>query len=297
MDLDDLRLFVTAAEMNSFTKAAVALGIAQPSVSRVIKELEDEWRGKLFYRTGRGVALSELGEAAVARARGLLREAEQVSEDMRAFSQLPTGVVTLALPPSLVCPVVPTLVNQVRSIFPGIRLRVYEGLSDQIERWVANGDVDIGIWSKYRRTRPSTDTVLLESELVLARAANAPYLPPEIPFSELERLPLVLPTSRNGLRAIVEETAAKMRISLNVVVDADSISAQKEIALRCGCYMIKAPQTVSDEKASGVFSVSVIREPTIFRRLILVTGRQRPLSRAAREVADRVTATVKALAR
>ena len=95
MELADLRIFVRAAELGSFSKAAVTTGVAQPTVSRVISDLEAEWDGPLFYRTGRGVTLSELGEEALTKARFLLREADQAAEDLKAFSRLPSGIVSI----------------------------------------------------------------------------------------------------------------------------------------------------------------------------------------------------------
>lgn len=298
MDLKELRLFVRASEMHSFSRAAVSLGIAQPTISRVVGELEAEWGGPLFYRTGRGVTLSELGELAVQRVRFLLQEADQVCEDLRGFSQLPSGIVSVGLPPSIVASVIPELVNRLRAELPGIHLRIHEGFSDQITRWIAGGTVDIGIYSKYKEGRPAGDgTLLLESPLVLAGAAGNCDLPAEIDFARLAGFPLVLPVVTNGLRMIVDAIARKLKVSLRVVVDAESTLAQKAIAARCGCFMIKAPHTIADEKAKGVYSTSVIRAPYIQRHVVLVTGQQRPLNRASREVAARLTAILRALPR
>lgn len=294
VNLGHLQTFARVAELGSFTKAAVSLGVAQPTVSRIIGELEIEWDGPLFYRTGRGVILSELGEAALVRVRSFLREAEQMSEDLRGFSRLPSGNVAMGLPPSLVGAVVPELVNQLRRDLPGIRIRVFEGFSEQIERWLAEGNVDVAIYSKYREGE-SSGSALLDSRLVLAGAAEGWTLPKEIDFRRLAEFPLVLPEATNGLRAIVDSIARRMKVSLNVVADADSILAQKEMAMRCGCYMIKAPLTIAGEESSGVFASSVIRNPSINRYVVVMTGQQKPLSRAGREVASRTTAILRVL--
>ncbi|WP_445503029.1 LysR family transcriptional regulator [Microvirga sp. G4-2] len=293
MNLEHLRTFTRAAELGSFTKAAVSLGVAQPTVSRIISELEAEWDGPLFYRTGRGVALSELGQEALMRAQSLLREVEQVSEDLRAFSRLPSGNVSLGLPPSLISYVIPKLLNQLRRERPGIRLRVYEGFSEQIERWLSEGIVDVGIYSKYKEGSLKGSGLMLNSRLVLAGVAAHWDLPDEIDFEQLANFPLVLPALTNGLRMAVDAVAKRMRIELTIVAEADSILAQKEMTLNCGCYMIKAPQTIAGEKHDGIFASSVIRNPYINRHVVLVTGQQKPLSRASREVAARATSILR----
>lgn len=294
MDLASLRLFVRVSELSSFSKAAVAMGVAQPTVSRIIGELEREWGGALFYRTGRGVTLSELGERAVSKARVLLHDADEVSEDLRGYSKLPSGAVAIGLPPSIVAVIVPTLLNQLRSELPNIRLQIFDGFGDQVERWIAEGMVDIGLYSRYHEGARSLEPQLLASQLVLAGASNQWDLPTEIDFTKLSEFPLVLPAQNNGLRVIVDTIARRMRVALNVIVDVDSTLAQKEMCEHCGCYMIKAPHTISDETDRQVFSSSLIRNPTINRHVVIVTGSQRPLSRAGREVARRITAILKA---
>lgn len=297
MELGSLRVFVRAAELESFSKAAVSLGLAQPSVSRTIGDLEREWDGPLFYRTGRGVALSELGAEALKKARFLLREADQAAEDLKAFSRLPSGIVSLGLQGSIVEPTIPELVNQLRAHAPGIRLQVYEGFSDQVERWLSEGLIDIGAYSKYRESGTEVGSLLLESRLVLAGPKEGWTLPEEIAFERLADFALVLPAPTNGLRIMVDSVARRLKVSLNVIADIDSTSGQKAMSVRCGCYMVKAPLTIAEETSRGLFASSVIREPYINRHVVLATGQQRPLSRASREVVARFTGILRGLSR
>ncbi len=295
MNLEHLRTFARAAELGSFTKAAVSLGLAQPTVSRIIGELEAAWDGPLFYRTGRGVALSELGQEALARAQSVLREVEQMSEDLRAFSRLPSGNVAIGLPPSLISSVVPELLNQLRRELKGIRMRVYEGFSEQIEHWLSEGIIDVGIYSKYKEGSLNSGGLMLHSHLVLVGVATRWDLADEIDFDRLADFPLVLPALTNGLRMAVDAVARRRKVELTIVAEADSILAQKEMTLNCGCYMIKAPHTIANEKRDNVFASSVIRNPSINRHVVLITGQQKPLSRAAREVAARATSILRGL--
>lgn len=292
--LDSLRVFVTAARRRSFSSAAVDLGLAQPTISRIIKELEQEWNQSVFHRTGRGVALSEFGEVALARAEGLLRDADQLTEDLRSLSRSPVGQVSIGIPPSMVAAVIPALVQSLQVEAPGVRLYIREGFSDQIERWLANGDVEIGLVSKYRETGQRAEPWLFTSPLVLARSASLGPMPPAIDFAEVEGKPLVLPMHPNGLRVAVETVARRLRFALNVVVDAESILAQKLIAEKCGCYMIKAAQTLTEIPA-GTFATSLLGNPGLYRYIIVQTTQQRPISRAAREVASRVSGLVRGI--
>lgn len=292
LDLHALKIFVAAAEKGSFSRAAVALGLAQPTISRVIKDLETEWSEPIFYRTGRGVELSEFGQVAFRKSQELLREVEQVAQDLRETSRRPTGQVTIGIPPSMVGAVIPELALSLSLNEPGIKLRVREGFSDQIERWLANGEVEIGLVSKYREVGQVTEQAIFSSPLVLARARSQGPAPMTVDFADIEHKPLVLPMLPNGLRMAVEAVARRLKFSLSIFVDAESILAQKLVAERCGCYMIKAAQTLSDG-SGATFASSVIVNPGIQRYVVIQTSQQRPLTKAAREVASRITAIVR----
>lgn len=295
VELHAFRLFVAAADRGSFSRAAIDLGIAQPTISRIIKSLEEHWDEPLFYRTGRGVKLSEFGEVAYERATRLLRDAEQASEDLRELSRTPTGEVALAVPPSMVTSVVPDLVKAIREKAPGVRLRILEGFSDRIERWLANGQIEVGVFSKYREANQPGEPALFTSPLMLASPPSRQPAPDAIDFQELAAVPLVLPTIPNGLRVMIESVARRFRFSLNVIVDAESIGAQKLVAEQCNCHMIKALHTLVEDRASGRFSGSLIVNPSILRYVVLHTTQQRPLTRAGRLVADEISSILRKL--
>jgi DNA-binding transcriptional LysR family regulator len=284
ISLDALAVFVRSAELKSFSKAAVALGLSQPSVSRPIGDLEIRLGGRLFYRTGRGVALTELGEILLPRAKALLESAEQLSNDALAYGSAPAGSVAVAALPSTMQTLAPALYQYVRHHAPGIHLRIAEGFSDQVERWVSEGAVDIGLLSKYRALRAGQTDALFRARLVLIRASGHAPVATAIPLRELDGLPLVLPSHPNGLRLLLEDTARKQDIHLNVVVEADSLSAQREIVRRCECFSVVATHALDEISRDGALAGSFITEPDLARFVVLVTTQQRPLSRAARVI-------------
>jgi hypothetical protein len=118
-------------------------------------------------------------------------------------------------------------------------------------------------------------------------------------FRRLAEDDLVLParTRTDGLRIMVDFVAERLKVPLTIIADIDSTIGRKAMAAHCGCYMIKAPHTISNETARGVFASSVLRSPFITRHVTVVAGRQRPLSWASREVASRLTATLERLMR
>src|SRR5258708_19222504 len=101
MDLKQLRTFRAVAELGSLSKAADRLRAAQPALSRHIKLLEHELRVELFVRNGRGMLLTSAGRMLLDRTTGLVRQIEQVRDDLQSASDKPSGPVILALGPTL----------------------------------------------------------------------------------------------------------------------------------------------------------------------------------------------------
>jgi DNA-binding transcriptional LysR family regulator len=105
-----------------------------------------------------------------------------------------------------------------------------------------------------------------------------------VTFKALEGLPLVLPSHPNGLRVLLEETARKQKIELNVTIEVDSLGAQREIVKQCGCCSVVALQALAGLGSDRDLIGSRITEPELIRYAIVSTTQQRPLSRASRVV-------------
>ena len=292
MELSALRTFVRVTELGSFTKAAISLGLAQPSITRIVLELESELSGALFHRTGRGVQLTGLGDMVLPRAKALLQSAEQLGTDAVGFGKSPVGSVSIAALPSVLQSIAPGLYSHVSKYTPGIKLRLSEGFSNQIQRWVSEGQVDIGLLSKYKSYRSEHDDVLFRADLMLVGPADGPRFGNEVPFNQLKGLPLVLPAVPNGLRVVLEETAKRHRIELNVVVEADSLAAQREIVRECRCFSVMAREAARSMNADLFLTASRIVGKGLERYVVLVTTQQRPLSKAARVIVQAIRHTV-----
>lgn len=285
MEFNTLRVMMKVAEMGNISQAAIALGLTQPTVSRIIATLEKEFGGPLFYRTGRGVTLTEIGEAALPRARAIIANSEQLAADMRDLVKSPSGVVTIAMLPSQVQNLAGELFDQVRRMFPGVRLRLLEGFSSQIEEWLSDGRADIALLSRYQEDQAGGEEVLHKSQLMLVGIAGTGRKSETVSFSHLSNFPLVLPANPNGLRIAVDTAARRQQIKLRIVAEADSLLAQKQIIHRQGCYAVLSAQTVDKEMKQGLFEARRIVNPSLPRLIVMATTTQRPPSRAAREVA------------
>ena len=141
--LQQLSLFVRVAETGSFSKAARALGLSQPSASRAIAALERRVGVKLVVRTTRQVSLTDAGESMLERARDALAAVDDAESAARGADRL-SGVLRVALPPGYgawrIVPVLPGFIDR----HP--RLKIDLMMSDRYENLIAEGaDVAIRI--------------------------------------------------------------------------------------------------------------------------------------------------------
>jgi LysR family nitrogen assimilation transcriptional regulator len=110
MELRQLQRFLSVAESGSISTASSVLGIAQPVLSREIKQLEKELRAKLFYRHGRGTRLTEAGAHFRMTVAPLVRKLQQAKSELSVRSGELAGSLSFAMPPSLSAVMGPRLV-------------------------------------------------------------------------------------------------------------------------------------------------------------------------------------------
>jgi LysR family nitrogen assimilation transcriptional regulator len=287
MDIKQLQLLTDIVEAGSLSKVCAARGIAQSALSKHIASLERDFGAKLFYRTGRGVILTEYGQSMLPRVKSLLGEFDQLKAGIRDRAGVPSGPVKLAVQASITHFLVGPLFRKVRSEFPQIELRMMEGFSGSIEEALANGRADIGVLARYGGHRHKTDEELATAELYLVAAAGDPIVSgPEIKFDDVVGLPLVLPGAPDGLRLTLSEAARKLGLKLNVEIEVDSLTAMREIVASGAAYTILTRQAVEVDLALKRVQASRVVEPVLTRTLILATGAQRPLTHAGRTVLD-----------
>jgi len=230
------KLFIDTAELGSLSKVAVAYGTSQPNISRRISELEQECGGRLFQRTGRGVVLTELGQRIAPKVRAWLASSEQLVNDVRNSAATPIGKVRIGSLPSTAHPLVSTLHKRLKERYPLIQLAVREGQGAQLETWLEDGSVDLAILYRTGGSPKNGDTYLVETSTYLVSAVGDPLTSrPTVRFSALHNLPLVLFCRPSSWRNHLEEISAEREISLNVGLEADSLSLQTHIVSEGAC--------------------------------------------------------------
>lgn len=285
MDYPGWKLFMDAAELGSLSKVAVAYGTSQPHISRQISELEQECGGRLFQRTGRGVVLTELGQRIAPKVRAWMASTEQLANDVRTSAGTPIGKVRLGSLPSTAHPLVSTLYKQLKERYPLIQLAVREGQGSQLETWLEDGSVDLAILYRTSGSPKNGDTYLVETSTYLVGAAGDPLTSrPTVRFSALHDLPLVLFCRPSSWRDYLEQISADHNVSLNVVLEADSLSLQTQIVSEGGIYALLGPYAVPGASKNHRLQSSKLVDPVVTRHIALAMSRHGSLTFACQTV-------------
>ena len=145
MELRQLSQFVAVAEMQSFSRAAERLSMAQPPLSVAIRKLEDEIGVLLFDRGARGVRLTDAGEAALEAARKCLREADEVVSLARMAAKGEAGLLRIGFVGSATFDVLPRLIEAFSERYPKVRLDLFEAANLELLQSVTNGRLHLAI--------------------------------------------------------------------------------------------------------------------------------------------------------
>jgi DNA-binding transcriptional LysR family regulator len=285
MDYGAWKLFIDAAELGSLSKAAVAYGTSQPQISRQISDLEREYGGRLFQRTGRGVALTELGQRVAPRIRAWLASTEQLASDVRTSAGTPIGTVRIGSLPSTAHPLVTTLYYRLKKQYPLVQLAVREGQGAQLETWLEDGSVDLAILYRPSPSPRNGDTYLVETPTYLVGAEGDELTSrPTVPFSALHDLPLVHFCRPSSWRNRLEQLSAEHGISLSIVLEADSLSLQTQVVSDGGIYALLGPYAIAAASRTCRLQSSRIVDPAVTRHIALAMSRHGELTLACRTV-------------
>ena len=282
MDLKQLEYFVRVAELGSFTRAAHALHIAQPALSRQIRALEVELRHNLLLRNGRGATPTEAGKVLLDHGRGILHQVERAREELGRVRGALAGRVAIGLPPSLARLLTVPLTRAFRQRLPEASLSITEGLSTSMLEGLLNGRLDLAVLYN-ALPQPEIDVQpLCDEDLLLVRArdgdGDGPVDAPEgpVPLAEVATLPLVIPSRPNAIRMQVEAEMARIGCRPTIALEIDGVSAILDlVADGMGCAVLSRNAVDSSLRPSA-YCVQAISEPRLRSRLSLASSLLRP---------------------
>lgn len=309
MDFHQLRSFVQVADLGSFTRAASVLQTAQPALSRQVRALEVELRQPLFDRNGRGVTLTPAGTRLLAHARGILQQVERARQDLESQRGAASGLLCVALPPSVGRTLTAPLVEAFRTRFPAATLSMVEGLSTTTLEWLVQGRVDCAV--VYNATPAAAIALLpvLQERLYLVsarRPAQRGLLGRPAPLATVAERALVIPGRPHAIRMRLETAMAEAGLKPCVGLEIDSVPAILDLVQRHadqGWHAVLSLNAIHGSGQQAAFSARPItlaaggaKARPLNASLWIATSAQRPrgalLEQAVALLADMLRSTL-----
>ncbi len=282
MDLRQIESFVRVAELGSFTRAAHALGLPQPLLSRHVRQLEVELRQSFLLRNGRGVTLTEAGRVLLEHGRGILHQVALAREELESTRGALGGHVSIGLPPSLSKLITVPLTLEFRQRMPQAHLTLTEGFSVVMGEGLRSGRLDMAL---LYNTPPSPDIeaqvlhreslVLIASKAALARLPGT-RLKSRMPLAALAELPLILPSRPNAFRLLIEAELMRLGVKPRIELEVDGLNAILGLVGEGLGFAVLPPYTLSNFAAPHGFSTHRIFDPQLMCELMLATSTHRP---------------------
>ncbi len=282
MDLRQVEIFYYVAKHRSFSKAATALSLTQPTISGHIKALETSLNLVLFDRIGRDVQLTHAGDILYGHAKRLVDTKHAALQGIEELRDGLRGELTLggsSIPGQYV---LPRILGQFQPQYPGINIVLHiTDTMETLER-VVRGDFELGIVGAQVSHAHVAYHPFVEDELVLAISAHHPWADLDrVSLDNLTTAPFIQRERGSGSRLVVERALAEAGLPparLHVMAEMGTTEAIKQ-GIKAGLGVsIMSSLALSDERTAGSIRTVTIDGLSIRRHFSIIRHTGRALS-------------------
>jgi len=280
MELRQLRYFVRVVEAGSIGRAAMSIGMVTSALSQQISRLEGELSTRLLQRSASGVVPTDAGLAFFRQAQLALRHADdavQAAQQARL-----AGHVSVGLPSTTAAILGAPFLQAMNERYPDIRLHLVEALSGHLSDMLNGRLLDLAIVFHTESARRWSVMPLLDEPLFLCAHRNMPGVPAggTTRLDAIAHLPLVLPSGRHGLRALVNNAFQQLGQTPRVVAEVDGLSLLMDV-VQLGNAATIQPSSATARIAPGQLHMARIEDAHLFRPNLLASLSDDELSPAA----------------
>ncbi|TWH51903.1 LysR family transcriptional regulator [Sporomusa sp. KB1] len=182
MNIQKYLAFVKTVEQGSFTRAASALNYSQSGISRMISDLENDWKVSLLERGRSGVRLTSDGLKLLPFAQRVCNEYQELQAQVDEINGLQSGLIRIGTFSSVATHWLPNIIREFQKSYPNIDYELLLGDYSEIERWILEGRVDCGFLRL--PAHPELETIFLDQDKLLV------VLPENHPLTKCKQIPI-----------------------------------------------------------------------------------------------------------
>ena len=254
MNVKQLKYVFVLAEEGSFSRAADALGISQPSLSQYIKRVEKEVGMELFDRSGGEVRLTDAGRAYIEIGRKMQDLEHQLEEQMADLAAYRTGTLAVGISAHRAVALMPSVVKAFKVLYPGICLQIVERRRQDLLEAAEHGEFDLVITTlPVNETLFSAETVFVEENVV----AVPEYV--QLPAAAVtgRKFPVISVAVLNGLSFAMLNEDHLMQRELDALVQNHDLHLEKTVE----CTSIEALVEMVREGIGAGFIPACLAKP------------------------------------
>jgi len=283
MNLNQLRIFLSAAKLLNFTRAAEELHLTQPGISKHLKELEGYYGTRLFERLGKKVVLTQAGEAlfeATDRAFNLLDAVKTRIDDLNGLA---AGKLAFGASVTIGTYILPDKLVQFRQRYPAIEIKVETGFSRRIADRVLDNSLEFGLVGHYSPDARLSVKTFMAERLLLIVSPQHPWAKRKSPVrhDELKSQTLLLAKRGSGTWRIIESLMAQTGVQFSGIIELGSSEGVKRaVGANLGISLLSR-HLLDHELLAGVIKAVPLAGGEPSRELYLIHHKDCHLSRAA----------------
>ncbi|HZG85853.1 LysR family transcriptional regulator [Paenibacillus sp.] len=283
MDIRHLQYFAAVARENSFTKAAEALHVTQPTLSKMVRQLETELNAELFDRSGKKIRLTDAGETVYRSALRVLSSLDDMTAELDDVLLLRKGQIRLGLPPMIGSRFFPAIMERFHERYPDIGFQLFEQGGKAIEANVRGGELDVGVVLLPVENREWFELQpLWEDELTVVVPPSHPLAPRErLALRELAGESFLLFPEPFTLHHTVKRACRNAGFEPNVVLETSQWDFMTGM-VSAGFGIALLPRNIGETLDPSRFRAIPLREPAISWNLAVIWSKERYVSHAAR---------------
>lgn len=225
MNYTYLNIFYTVAKLQNISKAAEALGVSQPAVSRIISNIEKEYHTKLFFRSKTGVSLTRDGYNLFEMVKGPLIELEKISDNIDTNKTLEKITIHIgATSTALYCYLFKHLENDIKKLFPNVNFRIYSDSSTRLLDMVNKGSIDFAfITTPYKGSDDlEIYNIAKLNDILIAPISYKEKIKDKVSIKELNNYPFILLSKEMQFREYIDSFLNRYGINITPIYETDS---------------------------------------------------------------------------
>lgn len=285
MDIREMRYFNAIVEAGNISNAAKLLNIAQPALSRQIKQLEENFGVQLFERGSRRIRLTEAGVLLRERVVQILSLVDGTIKEMTELNSGLGGTISIGTVTTSGAALLPNLISQFHSLYPNVTFQLWEGDGFRILELLDKGIIEVGIIRAPFDSEVYESITLPDEPLVIAMKREGCCCgedPEYVRLSELANQPMIVPLR---WKAMFEEWCEKVGFKPNIVCISDGI-VLNILWTKFGIGMSLVPKSTEGLISDSALIYKTIVEPRVSSQTVIAWVRNRKLSASSKHFLD-----------